>query len=58
VYAPGGDGKSYVLWLRSGILVAQEFDLNTLTISGEAHPLANPVSNNTGFGRMDVAGLG
>src|SRR4029077_11371470 len=36
VYAPGGDGKDYLLWLRGGALVAQELDVNALKLLGEA----------------------
>ena len=44
LYAPGGDGKGYLLWLRGGTLVAQEFDPSTLKLAGEPHPLADPVA--------------
>jgi hypothetical protein len=44
LYAPGGDGKNYLLWLRGGTLLAQEFDVDTLKLSGEPHPIADPVS--------------
>ena len=27
LYASGSDGRSYLVWQRSGILVAQEFDV-------------------------------
>jgi Tol biopolymer transport system component/predicted Ser/Thr protein kinase len=44
LYAPGGDGKDYLLWLRGGTLLAQEFDVDRLKLSGEPHPVADPVS--------------
>ncbi len=44
VYAPGGDGKGYLLWLRGSTLVAQEFDPGTLKLAGEPRPVADPVA--------------
>jgi dipeptidyl aminopeptidase/acylaminoacyl peptidase len=44
LYAPGGDGRDYLLWLRGGTLLAQEFDASGLKLVGEPHPLADPVS--------------
>src|SRR5882724_2288959 len=44
LYAPGGDGKDYLLWLRGGTLLAQEFDASTFKLAGEPHALADPVS--------------
>jgi dipeptidyl aminopeptidase/acylaminoacyl peptidase len=55
LYAPGGDGKGYLLWLQSGTLVAQEFDLSTLKLAGEAHRLANPVARIGILNQMSVA---
>ena len=55
LYAPGGDGKSYLLWLRGGTLVAQELDLGTLTLVGEPHAVADPVSSIGIMGAMNVA---
>jgi len=51
LYAPGGDGRDYLLWLRGGTLVAQEFDTDTLKLLGEPHEVADPVA------RMGVVGL-
>src|SRR5262249_2068429 len=42
VYAPAGDGKSYLLWVRGGTLVAQEFDAEALKLGGEARSVAGP----------------
>src|SRR5439155_9658695 len=52
---PGGEGKSYLLWLRGGTLVAQEFDPSTLKVAGEPHPLADPVARVGILGQMNVA---
>ena len=41
-YAPGSDGKSYLLWPRGEALVAQEFDLTAMKPIGEPLPVANP----------------
>jgi len=51
LYAPGGNGRNYLLWLRDGTLVAQEFDTGTLRLLGEPHEVADPVA------RMGVLGL-
>ncbi len=51
LYAPGGDGRSYLLWLRGGTLVAQEFDAGALKLLGEPQEVADPVA------RMGVVGL-
>jgi len=55
VYAPGQDGKDYLLWLRGGTLVAQELDANALKLAGVSHPVADPVSKTPLLGRMNVA---
>ncbi len=55
LYAPGGDGRSYLLWLRGGILVAQEFDAGTLKLEGEPHPVADPVAKIGILGQMNAA---
>jgi Tol biopolymer transport system component len=51
LYAPGGNGKSYMLWLRGETLVAQEFDAGALKLLGEPQEVADPVA------RMGVVGL-
>ena len=43
IYAAGPGGKSYLLWLRGGALVAQEFDPGPLKLAGEPHAVAEPV---------------
>jgi Tol biopolymer transport system component/DNA-binding winged helix-turn-helix (wHTH) protein len=55
-FAPAVDSghnnrKGYLLWLRGGTLVAQDFDAITLKLSGVPHPLADPVA------RLGVNGL-
>jgi hypothetical protein len=55
VYAPGGDGKNYLLWLRGGVLVAQELDVNAIKLLGEARPVADPVSGAGFNGQINVA---
>jgi Tol biopolymer transport system component len=51
LYAPGNDGKSYLVWQREGTLVAQEFDPVTLRLTGEIRTLSNRVSTNTLIGQ-------
>src|SRR5260221_4001625 len=55
VYAPGGDGKNYLLWMRGGSLVAQSFDLGTLQLVGEPRLVADAVAANRLVGKMNVA---
>jgi Tol biopolymer transport system component/predicted Ser/Thr protein kinase len=55
LYAPGGDGKSYLLWLRGGVLVAQVFDAGTLKLEGEPYPVADPVAKTGLLGQMNAA---
>jgi serine/threonine-protein kinase len=53
--APGGDGRNYLLWLRGGTLLAQEFDAGALKLSGEAHAIAGPIPSMGAFGVMLVS---
>jgi Tol biopolymer transport system component/tRNA A-37 threonylcarbamoyl transferase component Bud32 len=55
LYAPGGDGKSYLLWLRGTTLIAQELDTRAGKFTGEARPLADPVAKSALLGQMNVA---
>ena len=55
LYAPAATAKSYLLWLRGGTLVAQEFDPGTLKLAGEPHPVADPVARCGLSGQMNVA---
>jgi Tol biopolymer transport system component len=54
IVAPGGDGKDYLLWLRGGTLLAQEFDSGALKLRGEAHAIAGPILS-MGNGTMPVS---
>ena len=54
VYAPGGDGKDYLLWLRGETLVAQEIDVDGLKLSGVPHAIAEPVSVNALSGKVSL----
>lgn len=49
IYASG-----YLLWLRGSTLMAQPFDPNKLTLSGEPSPVADPVGKSAITGRMNV----
>lgn len=60
LYAPAPDGgantqKGYLLWLRGGTLVAQDFDAATLVLSGVPRPIADPVARIGAQGQMQVA---
>ena len=54
-YAPGGDGKNYLLWTRGGTLVARELDVATLRLTGEPHPVADPVGKISLIGGTNAA---
>jgi Tol biopolymer transport system component/predicted Ser/Thr protein kinase len=43
MYAPGAGGKGYLLWMRGGAIVAQEFDPIKLRVSGEPQEIAPAV---------------
>jgi hypothetical protein len=53
-YAPGPDGKSYVLWTRGAALLAQEFNPHTLQFAGAARTVAEAL-NGTSESEMHVA---
>jgi eukaryotic-like serine/threonine-protein kinase len=60
LYAPAVDGarinrKGYLLWLRGGTLVAQDFDPAALKLSGVSHPVADPVARMAVHGQMQVS---
>jgi len=55
LFAPGGDGRDYLLWLRGGTLMAQELDAGALKFKGEPRPVADPVANIGNMGQMNVA---
>jgi Tol biopolymer transport system component/predicted Ser/Thr protein kinase len=58
IYAAGANGKGYLLWLRGGTLVAQEFDPESLRLAGEPHPIADSIGGGYPLGLMDVAASG
>ncbi len=37
LFGPGGDGTDYLVWYRDGNLIAQEFNVGTLSLRGDAH---------------------
>ena len=57
LYAPGAhdDRKGHLLWLRGATLVAQDFDVDKLKLSGVPHPVADPVARMAVHGQMQVA---
>jgi Tol biopolymer transport system component/predicted Ser/Thr protein kinase len=55
LYAPGNDGKSYLLWQRGGTLFAQEVNADTLKLAGEPHFVADPVATVGITGQMNAA---
>jgi Tol biopolymer transport system component/predicted Ser/Thr protein kinase len=55
VFAPGGDGRDYLLWLRAGTLLAQEFDTSALKLRGEPHTIAGPIPSIGTFGTNPVS---
>jgi serine/threonine protein kinase len=54
LYAPGSDGKSYLLFVRGTTLFAQQLDPSGLRLSREPHPLGDPVASMLFTGRMNV----
>ncbi len=58
LYTPGGDGKDYLLWLRGGTLLAQEFDAGTLKLEGEPRPVTDPVARVSTPGQHERVGFG
>jgi Tol biopolymer transport system component len=57
VYAPGSPDKKkgHLLWLQGTTLVAQAFDAAALKVSGEHHPVADPVAILGVHGQMVAA---
>jgi Tol biopolymer transport system component len=51
LYAPGNDGKNYLVWQREGTLVAQEFDPGKLQLMGDIRTLSNHVATSTLVGQ-------
>jgi Tol biopolymer transport system component/predicted Ser/Thr protein kinase len=55
IVTPGGDGRDYLLWLRGGTLLAQEFDTGALKLRGEAQAIAGPIPSMGIIGGMPVS---
>ena len=55
LYVPGPSGRGYLLWLRGGTLVAQEFEPAALKLGGEPHAVADPVAKIGPMGEMHLA---
>jgi hypothetical protein len=55
IVAPCGDGRDYLLWLRGGTLLAQEFDTGSLKLRGEAHAIAGPIPSMGIVGTIPVS---
>jgi eukaryotic-like serine/threonine-protein kinase len=53
VYAPA-NGVDYLLWLRGTTLMAQEFDVRALKLTGEPRPVADPISTIGSQGYTDL----
>jgi Tol biopolymer transport system component/predicted Ser/Thr protein kinase len=53
VYASDATGNGYLLWMRSGALVAQEFDREALRLVGEPHEITETFKG-TSQGEMHV----
>ena len=55
LYTPGGDRKNYLLFMRGTTLFAQELDLSALKLTGEPHPVADPVASTSAMARTNAA---
>jgi Tol biopolymer transport system component/predicted Ser/Thr protein kinase len=55
LFAPGGDGRDYLLWLRGDTLVAQELDPATLKLRGEARAIAGSIPSMGLSGTISVS---
>jgi Tol biopolymer transport system component/predicted Ser/Thr protein kinase len=55
LFAPGGDGRDYLLWLSGGTLLAQEFDTGTLKLRGEPHAIAGAIPSMSSIGLIPVS---
>ena len=55
VYAAGQKGEGYLLWARSGELLAQEFNPRSLTVAGDPIPIAEAFDLTSSDGRLEVA---
>jgi Tol biopolymer transport system component len=57
VYASDANGKGYILWMRSGSLVAQEFNPHTLRLGGEPQQIVESLQQ-THAGEVYVSASG
>ena len=55
LFAPGGDGKDYLLLLRGAALFAQEVNRDSLQLSGAPRLVGNPVGSSGDTAYMRVA---
>jgi eukaryotic-like serine/threonine-protein kinase len=55
IFAPGANGRGYLLFRRDGALAGQAFDPQSLTVSGDVFKIANDVSLDAN-GAMATAG--
>jgi eukaryotic-like serine/threonine-protein kinase len=55
LFAPGHGDNGYLLWLRGETLVAQDFNVATLKLSGEPRQIATPVAALGVHGQMQVS---
>jgi Tol biopolymer transport system component len=55
IFAPGGDGKDYLLWLRGGTLLAQELDSGALKLRGEPRAIAGPIPSTGTMGAIPIS---
>lgn len=56
-FAQGPTGKGYILFARSGTLMAQQFDAGQGALAGEAFPIAEQVGmDGQGRARFSVSG--
>jgi Tol biopolymer transport system component len=55
LFAPSGDGRDYLLWLRGGTLLAQELDTGALKLRGEAHVIAGSIPSTGSVGLIPIS---
>jgi serine/threonine protein kinase len=56
LYVAGNDGGDYLLWVRGVTLLAQRFNVGSLKLEGEPHPVADPVASIGANGQLSVTG--
>jgi Tol biopolymer transport system component/tRNA A-37 threonylcarbamoyl transferase component Bud32 len=55
LFAPDGEGREYLLWLRGGTLLAQELGNGALKLRGEARAIAGPIDSTGTVGLTAVS---